>query len=294
MARILANTPDTQAPDSDYLNGKILDQNNAVNPPIPGTPIVERLYGDIVEFFQKLMTMAGLTGNDLPDNETNGHQFIDALNDFVSDRLPSLNGKADKVSGAIDGNFASLNGSGNLVDSGTGPPDMSNSGPVMWDTHPTKFYSVAQNNAFNTSFGTTSGTTCQGNDGRLSDSRKCNNTFDTAATARTNLDVFSKAENGGILTSAPIEIGDWNMDADSSKTVSHALGLSIDKIIGAEAWIKNDSNTSRTLLSVSANDRISVLVDTIVLDRALGGFFDSAGYDQTSFNRGWIIIKYLP
>jgi hypothetical protein len=44
-----------------------------------------------------------------------------------------------------------------------------------------------KNNAFNKNFGTTAGTVCQGNDSRLSNSRKCNNTFDNVATARTNL-----------------------------------------------------------------------------------------------------------
>lgn len=41
--------------------------------------------------------------------------------------------------------------------------------------------------AFNKNFGTTSGTVCQGNDSRLSNSRKCNNTFDNVSTARSNL-----------------------------------------------------------------------------------------------------------
>jgi hypothetical protein len=41
--------------------------------------------------------------------------------------------------------------------------------------------------------GTTAGTACAGNDSRLSNSRKCNNTFDSAATSRTNLGLGSKA-----------------------------------------------------------------------------------------------------
>lgn len=45
----------------------------------------------------------------------------------------------------------------------------------------------SKNNAFNKNFGIASGTVCQGNDSRLSNSRKCNNTFDNASTARTNL-----------------------------------------------------------------------------------------------------------
>ncbi len=52
----------------------------------------------------------------------------------------------------------------------------------------------SKKSAFNKNFGTTSGTVCQGNDSRLSNSRKCNNTFDNAATSRNNLNVYSKSQ----------------------------------------------------------------------------------------------------
>ncbi len=51
----------------------------------------------------------------------------------------------------------------------------------------TKEPAFSKNNAFNKNFGTASGTVCQGNDSRLSNSRKCNNTFDNVSTARSNL-----------------------------------------------------------------------------------------------------------
>ncbi len=51
----------------------------------------------------------------------------------------------------------------------------------------TKEAAFSKKTAFNKNFGTTSGTVCQGNDSRLSNSRKCNNTFDNVSTARTNL-----------------------------------------------------------------------------------------------------------
>jgi len=58
---------------------------------------------------------------------------------------------------------------------------------------------ISKNTAFNKNFGTTSGTVCQGNDSRLSDSRTCDNTFDNTATSRTNLDVYSKAESEALV-----------------------------------------------------------------------------------------------
>lgn len=42
----------------------------------------------------------------------------------------------------------------------------------------------------------------QTTDERLSNSRQCNNAFDNAATARTNLDVYSKSETGTVISSA--------------------------------------------------------------------------------------------
>ena len=44
-----------------------------------------------------------------------------------------------------------------------------------------------------TDYGTTSTTACVGNDARLSDSRKCNNSFDSASTSRTNLGLGTAA-----------------------------------------------------------------------------------------------------
>ncbi|MEM4248351.1 MAG: hypothetical protein QXH80_03710, partial [Candidatus Nanoarchaeia archaeon] len=50
-----------------------------------------------------------------------------------------------------------------------------------------------KNTAFNKDFGNTAGTVCEGNDPRLSDSRKCNNTFDDPAVARINLGISELA-----------------------------------------------------------------------------------------------------
>ncbi|RDY57717.1 hypothetical protein [Flagellimonas nanhaiensis] len=79
---------------SDYPNGRIRDNSGAGN----GTPVNEQVYGDIHEAFAKLMRLAGVVYNDLPDNESNGHQLVEALaalpskNDFVLD-IGSANGK---------------------------------------------------------------------------------------------------------------------------------------------------------------------------------------------------------
>lgn len=60
---------------SDYPNGRIQDNTGAGN----GTPVNEFMYGDIHEMIAKLMRLAGIPFNGLPDNESNGYQTVDAL-----------------------------------------------------------------------------------------------------------------------------------------------------------------------------------------------------------------------
>jgi len=76
--RKLADISNVDVPSSDYPKGRIRNKNTAVAPPVLGTPIVEELYGDIVQFFQKLVIDAAITENELPDNVTNTYQLFEA------------------------------------------------------------------------------------------------------------------------------------------------------------------------------------------------------------------------
>jgi len=78
----------TNIDNSDLVNypaGRIKNNTGSGN----GTPVNEIVYGDIHEAKDKLMRRYGIDYNNLPDNETNGYQYIDALmalptkNDFV-------------------------------------------------------------------------------------------------------------------------------------------------------------------------------------------------------------------
>ena len=81
MSRILLNINNVDAADADYLAGRI--RNKSVSPAVVGTPVVEELYGDLIQAFQKMLIVAGITVNDLPDNETNGYQLLEALKKFM-------------------------------------------------------------------------------------------------------------------------------------------------------------------------------------------------------------------
>ncbi|KKL54820.1 hypothetical protein LCGC14_2261590 [marine sediment metagenome] len=76
MARILANKPNVQAPGGDYPFGRIKDVVPSVS---PGTPVDEEVQGDFHQFFEKLMSLASVAANDLPDNNNDGFQWIEAL-----------------------------------------------------------------------------------------------------------------------------------------------------------------------------------------------------------------------
>lgn len=76
MARDKADLQNIDKSDpSNYLNGRIKDNSGAGN----GTPVNERVYGDLHQTFAKLMNLAGLSYNGLPDNESNGYQLVDAI-----------------------------------------------------------------------------------------------------------------------------------------------------------------------------------------------------------------------
>lgn len=68
--RILKDQQGVQAPDGDFVKGRIKNNETLIN---------EEINGDLIEFFQYLVSKAGITENGLPDNVTNEHQLIEAL-----------------------------------------------------------------------------------------------------------------------------------------------------------------------------------------------------------------------
>jgi hypothetical protein len=79
MARDLENLPNVDAPSSDYPHGRIRDRSGST----PGTPVNEEVYGDMHQFFAKLLAEASVTPNNLPDNEYSGFQLFQALTDYI-------------------------------------------------------------------------------------------------------------------------------------------------------------------------------------------------------------------
>jgi hypothetical protein len=97
-----------------------------------------------------------------------------------------------------------------------------------------------------------------------------------------------------------ITMGDWNMDSTSNISVAH--GLTLAKIIGCRVLVRNDADTERRTIfgsftngsTTEWNATIAQIDATNVhIVRESSGIFDSANYDSTSYNRGWIILDYI-
>ena len=120
---------------------------------------------------------------------------------------------------------------------------------------------------------------------------------------RASGDYETKFDDYG-LRRTTVNIGDWNMDTTGSVKVDHGLEYS-------DTWkgtrdvgivIRNDADTiyyndTKTNTGAAEMTNVSIAVSGItnkkvVLIRKTGGSFDSADFDSTSYNRGWVTVWY--
>jgi len=96
-----------------------------------------------------------------------------------------------------------------------------------------------------------------------------------------------------------VDIGDWNMDTTTNVAVAH--GLTLANIRAASLMIRSDADTTYypgdgQLNAADENTPAwiaSIDATNVNIYRKTSGIFDSAGFDSTSFNRGWITITYV-
>ena len=100
---------------------------------------------------------------------------------------------------------------------------------------------------------------------------------------------------GGVIPKI-IEIGDWNMSLAQAVAIIH--GITFRKIRSIDVIIRNDDDDLYTpLFSVNVNEAngCSGINSThITIQRENGGYYATADYNSTSYNRGWITIWYTP
>lgn len=93
-----------------------------------------------------------------------------------------------------------------------------------------------------------------------------------------------------------LEIGDWDMDTDATKTVAHPYDA--ETIREVKAIIRNEAGTALYQLCGHNGAAMPAQVDyidasNIYLKRAAGLDFDNASFSATGYNRGWITITHL-
>jgi len=93
-----------------------------------------------------------------------------------------------------------------------------------------------------------------------------------------------------------LDIGDWNMDGTATITIAH--GLPSTAIQYVQTYIRGDAGVSNGPIDLDVGSGAAgywqVASDglNISLFRNEGGTFDSAAYNETTYNRGWITISY--
>jgi hypothetical protein len=121
----------------------------------------------------------------------------------------------------------------------------------------------------------------------------------TARAALLQVIVSVLAVSPTIVLTKVLDIGDWNMDSTTLKSVAH--GLDATKIRSIKALIRDDAGTSVYDIGNNAGassypgGSVAALGATdITLNRLSAGTFDSTTFDATTFNRGWIVVTYVP
>jgi len=99
----------------------------------------------------------------------------------------------------------------------------------------------------------------------------------------------------GSLTTVILDIGDWNMDTASSVNVAH--GLTMADIRSVTVHVRSDDafvlKPLNYIDNANTNGWFDILTTNVRLNRLVGGLFDNTSYNDTSYNRGWIIIQHV-
>jgi len=104
------------------------------------------------------------------------------------------------------------------------------------------------------------------------------------------------------LTTKTIDIDDWDMDADTTKIISHGLsGTEWKTIRSVNTIIRNDVDAIyyklESLIDFDgylAGGIGDITSTKVFLNRRLLGHFDSVNFDSTGYNRGWVTLEYTP
>ena len=77
--RKISTLPNSGTDTADYPFGYIIDAGGAV----PGTPVVEQTYSDVIQSILHFLSQTGTIPNGLKDNTTNGFQIFNAIEKYL-------------------------------------------------------------------------------------------------------------------------------------------------------------------------------------------------------------------
>ena len=234
------------------------------------------------------------------------------ISSLVEDTSPQLGGNLDLNENTI--------GTANITNTEIGYLDGTNSNiqtqldnrvPLSSSTHDitgTSNWTLRKNNNGNVGISKTSGTgnlvlsNSTANEIQLTNTNAFGNVTVNNSGIRTDSTIVNEKrlqDYVGGVKKMVVNIGDWNMDSDGSINISEAsLGVDIDDIFDVRVTIQIDGGgNKRSLVSGSSSSLSGAWVldsnaNQLILYRTASGFFDSVQFDQTSFNRGWVVIEY--
>lgn len=271
MARKLEDQANVIAPTVDFPYGRIRDDDGTGN----GTPLTEAVHGDYHQAFARILAQSGVVANDLPDDETVGFQYFEALLNCISRRITEYSSGDDLDATSTDLNDFRNAGIFKVTSSFTNDPAGLTTGQMI---------------------------VCgSGND-------VIQRIIDLENTAE-----WTRAYTGSWsswvlvrLAKKIVNIVDWDMDTNGIKTVAHGVA-NYKRIRTVQCMIRDDADTDyrglliNNVLAAGANNGGSInLIDAtnINLSRigvADGGFFDGTDYDSTGgFVRGYLTIEFDP
>lgn len=282
----LSDKPNVEAPSGSYNYGRLIDDDGSGN----GTPVNRLVYDDMHQFFESLMAYGEVTANGLPDSDDDGYQLMTAFLASTKRGMGSLLGiLAESMIGDPTSPISAiapyiLLG---IVDSGSAI----SVGYIYFNQE--LFFCGGHSGVISD---TAVFTKIAPNVLQITDAVSGSGDFDFADLL--TLQTLA-IQNPSQVRTKKINIGDWNMFSSGGgsgsigKSVAH--GLTFSKIIGVNVFIRDDSGT--TLLrpiDFAAGGEVQILLTNVDMGAFAAGVFDNNSYNLTPFNRGYIIIQYLP
>lgn len=102
--------------------------------------------------------------------------------------------------------------------------------------------------------------------------------------------------NGG-LRKKIANLGDWNMNSTGNISIALPSGVTLTKIRSVRVLILSDlsgGNYVGSDLLQAGYFVVDQLLNQLDFYRTGGGAFQSASYSTTGYNRGYVVIEYLP